>query len=76
MALMIGDGLPSNQIVMKFILFSVGNVNVCVGIKIDVTKQIHDNYVLCSIRVHFMAHCINVQTLSRLLVVICFRNLL
>jgi hypothetical protein len=26
MALMIGDGLPSNQIVMKFILFSVGNI--------------------------------------------------
>lgn len=41
-ALMIGDGLPSNQIVMKFILFSVGNVNVCEGINIDVTKQIHD----------------------------------
>jgi len=40
--LMIGDGLPSNQIVMKFILFSVGNVNVCEGINIDVTKQIHD----------------------------------
>jgi len=61
---------------MKFILFSVGNANVCEGINIDVTKQIHDNYVLCSIRVHFMAHCINLQTLSRLLVVICFRNLL
>jgi hypothetical protein len=51
-ALMIGDGLTSNQIVMKFILFGVGGVNVCEGIKIDVTKQIHDNYVLCSIRVH------------------------
>jgi len=45
-ALMIGDGLPSNQIVINFILFGVGNVNVCEGIKIDVTKQIHDK--LCS----------------------------
>ncbi len=43
---MIGDGLPSNQIVIKFILFGLGNVNVCEGIKIDVTKQIHDK--LCS----------------------------
>jgi hypothetical protein len=71
-ALMIGDGLPSNQIVMKFILFSVSSVNVCEGINIDVTKQIHGNYVLHPIRVH----CINVQTLSILLLVICFRNLL
>jgi hypothetical protein len=67
---MIGDGLPSNQIVMKFILFSVGSVNVCEGINTDVTKQIHDNYVLHPIRVHCMVHCINVQTLSRLLLVI------
>jgi hypothetical protein len=73
---MIGNGLPSNQIVMKFILFGVGGVNVCEGIKIDVTKQIHDNYVFLSIRVHCMAYCINVQTLSRLPLVICFRNLL
>jgi len=43
---MIDDGLPSNQIIIKFILFGVGGVNVCEGINLDVTKQIHDK--LCS----------------------------
>ncbi len=58
-ALMIGGGVPKDQIAQKLICFGANGVNVFQGTKSDVTKQIKDNYALHYIGVHCMAHCTN-----------------
>jgi hypothetical protein len=77
-ALIIGGGVPRNQIAQKLICFGANGVNVFQGTKSGVTKQIKKNYVLHSIKVHCMAHCTNLamQTLLKLPLVIQLENLL
>jgi hypothetical protein len=60
------------------IWFGKNGVNVFQGNKNGVTKQICDNYAPHSTVVHCMAHCIHlvIQTLSGLLLLTCFENLL
>jgi hypothetical protein len=58
-ALMIGGGVPKDQIAQKLIYFGVDGVNVCQGTKNGVAKQINDNYAPHYIGVHCMAHCTN-----------------
>ncbi len=55
-ALIIGGGLPRDQIAQKLICFGVDGVNVFQGTKNGVTKHIHDTYAPHSIGVHCMAH--------------------
>jgi hypothetical protein len=77
-ALMIGGGVPRNQIAQKLICFGANYVNVFQGTNSGVTKQIKKNYVFHSIGVHCMAHHTNlaVQTLLGLLLVIQLENML
>ncbi len=58
-ALMIGGGVPRNQIAHKLICFGANGVNVFQDTKSGVTKQIKEFYVFHSIRVHCMAHHTN-----------------
>ncbi len=51
---MIGGGLPQDQIAKKFICFGVDGANVFQGTKTNVTRQIHDNGALHWIGVHCM----------------------
>ncbi len=76
-ALIIGGGVLRNQIVQKLICFGANGIYVFQGTKNGVTKQIKENYVLHSIKVHYMAHCTNlvVQTLLGLLLMIQLENL-
>jgi hypothetical protein len=77
-ALTIGGGLPRNLIAQKFIFFGANGINVFYGTKSGVTKQIHDICTLPFIKVHCMAHCINlvVQTLMKLPLVVWIVGLL
>jgi hypothetical protein len=66
--LIIGGGLWRDQIAKKFICFGANNI----------TKHICDSYVFHFIKVHCMAHCINLamQTLSKLPLMSHLENLL
>jgi hypothetical protein len=77
-ALMIGGGLPRDQIAQKLICFGANGVNVFHGTNNGVIKQNRDNYALHSIGVHCMAHYTNlvVQTLLGLPLVIRLEKLL
>jgi hypothetical protein len=77
-AFTISGGVLRDQIAQKLICFEVDDVNVFQGTKSGVTNQIKENYAPHFIRVYYMAHCTNLamQTLSRLLLVIQFENLL
>jgi hypothetical protein len=77
-ALMIGGCLLKDQNAQILICFKADGVNVFHGTNNGVTKQIKDNYTPHFIGVHCMAHHTNlvVQTLSKLPLVISFKNLL
>jgi hypothetical protein len=77
-ALMIGGGVPRDQIAQKLICFGANGVDVFQGVKSGVTKQIKKNYAPHSIGAHCMAHCTNLvmQILSRLPLVIRLENML
>ncbi len=64
-ALSIGGGMPRNHVATKLICFGGDNVNVFQSTKFGVTKHIHNDYRFNSIRMHYMAHWMNlvVQTL-------------
>jgi hypothetical protein len=64
-ALMIGGGLPWNQIAQKFICFGANVVNLFQGTRVGVTKRIYNIYGLNYLGIHCMAHWTNlgVQTL-------------
>ncbi len=64
-ALTIRGGMLRNHVTTKLICFGRDNVNVFQGTKFGVTKHIHNDYELESIRMHYMAHWVNmvVQTL-------------
>ncbi len=74
--IMIGGGLPQNQIAQKLICFGVDGVNVFQRTRTSVTKQIHDSYAPNYLGIHCMAHEINlvVQTFSSLFLVICLEH--
>ncbi len=58
-ALTIGGGMLRNHLATKLICFGGDNVNVFQGTKFGVTKHIHNDYGPDFIRVHYMAHRMN-----------------
>ncbi len=74
-ALLISGGLPWNQIAQKFVCFGVDGINVSLGTKIAVTKQIHDKYASNYLKIFYVAHHTNLimQTLSSLDLVIILK---
>jgi hypothetical protein len=62
----------------KLISFGVDGVNVFQGVCNNVTHHIQDRYVPHLEGIHYMAHCTNldVQTLFKILIVKCIKDLL
>jgi hypothetical protein len=60
-ALMIGGGLPRNQIAQKLICFGVDSVNVFQGIRIGVTNRSMIVMLPIVWEIHCMAHRTNLE---------------
>jgi hypothetical protein len=66
------------DVARKLMSFGIDGVNVFQGVCNNVTHQIQDRYVPHLEGIHYMAHCTNldVQTLFKILIVICIEDLL